>query len=327
MVSASVMQKIQARGRYLETAEPGKDELGPLKWLPGRWANVPNLPGRGWNMIALPFANPQGAPYRLLVNQYNEELVFDKLSGAVPNRGIGDGPPVETDQLIMALDYAQTIKQIAADDQPVSGKAGDAGLDIHHEPGLFLYITNHQTTHNGKLLDVARLGTIPHGDSLLALGHWEEIDGPPVIPDVSGFPIGGPPEDSPYFDPYHHYRDNPFLDLFDPNRPAQLLAAANQGVDIVKTTVLDMDTTIETGGIKNIPFVVKEANAAEMKSTFWIQELAEKDEDGNPKLRLQYLQIIMLDFFDRRDGMPGLIRWPHISINTMEKVGPAPSMS
>ena len=28
---------------------------------------------------------------------------------------------------------------------------------------------------------------------------------------------------------------------------------------------------------------------------------------------------IMLDFFDRRDGK-GLIRWPHVSINTMEKL-------
>ena len=57
-----------------------------------------------------------------------------------------------------------------------------------------------------------------------------------------------------------------------------------------------------------------------MKSTFWIQELAEKDKHGKPKLRLQYSQVVMLDFFPRRDGMPGRIAWPHISINTMEKV-------
>ena len=81
-----------------------------------------------------------------------------------------------------------------------------------------------------------------------------------------------------------------------------------------------VDTAVETGGIVNIPFIVKQANAADMKSTFWIQELAEQDDSGNPKLRLQYLQIVLLDFFERRDGLPGLIRWPHVSINTMEKV-------
>jgi hypothetical protein len=58
-----------------------------------------------------------------------------------------------------------------------------------------------------------------------------------------------------------------------------------------------------------------------MNSTFWIQELEDKDLQGKPKLRLQYLQVVILDFFPRRDGMPGLIRWPHISINTMERVG------
>ena len=34
-------------------------------------------------------------------------------------------------------------------------------------------------------------------------------------------------------------------------------------------------------------------------------------------------KVVLLDFFPRRDGMPGLIRWPHISVNTMERVGSA----
>ncbi len=61
----------------------------------------------------------------------------------------------------------------------------------------------------------------------------------------------------------------------------------------------------------------KTLKAMKMKSTFWIQEI---DDNGTRKLRLQYSQIVMLDFFPRRDGLPGLIRWPHVSINTLEKV-------
>ena len=58
-----------------------------------------------------------------------------------------------------------------------------------------------------------------------------------------------------------------------------------------------------------------------MKSTFWIQELAEKDEDGKPKLRLQYSQVVMLHFFrPREDEFPGRAVWPHISIATLEKM-------
>jgi hypothetical protein len=29
---------------------------------------------------------------------------------------------------------------------------------------------------------------------------------------------------------------------------------------------------------------------------------------------------VMLDFFPRRDGQPGRISWPHVSINTLTKV-------
>ena len=87
-----------------------------------------------------------------------------------------------------------------------------------------------------------------------------------------------------------------------------------------------MDTTAHTGGINNIPFIVKQANASEMKSTFFIQELAETDEWGNPKLRMQYVQVVQLDFFGRFDGGPGRIKWPHVSINTLEKVSDTVSL-
>ncbi len=132
----------------------------------------------------------------------------------------------------------------------------------------------------------------------------------------------GSPEDlnSPYLAPYKHFHDNLFKGLFDPTSPNDLLKAANEGVDILRTTTLAVDTTTPTGGIVNIPFIVKQANAASMKSTFWIQELAEQDVNGNPKLRLQYSQVAMLEFFPRRDGLPGVISWPHVSINTLEKV-------
>ena len=35
---------------------------------------------------------------------------------------------------------------------------------------------------------------------------------------------------------------------------------------------------------------------------------------------MQYVQVVMLDFFPRRDGLPGRISWPHVSINTLTKV-------
>ena len=219
------------------------------------------------------------------------------------------------------------IKQIDAEDRvatlvdplPESGLAGDPGLAIHHEPGLFLHMTNQLTDG----IDIARLGTIPHGDTVLALGRSEVIDGPPVIPPVNGLPIGVSMDvdNNPYLGPYKHYRDAPFNGLFNPVEPQALLSAGMPG-NIVRTTKLEMDTTLDHAGIVNIPFIVRQANAGTMKSTFWICELDELDANGDPKLVLMYLQVIMLDFFPRFDGAAGLIRWPHVSINAMQKADP-----
>jgi hypothetical protein len=328
---ASILQTMTRRSRTLELARSGDEELGPLRMLPGVWSNLPGLPGRGWNMIALPFATGPNSPfnYRLLLNQYNETLRFTLVDKGVPNRGIeGAGAAaMQADQRVVTLDYEQSIAQIAADDRvanganaanvPSSGEAGHPGLAIHHEPGLWLYLLNHAE----ESLDVARLSSIPHGNSVLALGSSQDVDGMPTIDFVDGLPIGVPRDlDSPYLAPYRHYRDQLFRGLFDPTDPVALLREANRNVAIRKTTVLEVDTTRPTGGLVNISFIERQADAASMNATFWIQELEETDAFGQPKLRLQYAQVVMLDFFPRRDGLPGRIAWPHVSINTLEKI-------
>ena len=306
--------------RIITVPKSGAVDLGPLTLLPGKWANLPDLPGRGWNMIALPFFQAGSRlDYRLLLNQYNEELEFFLVDKGVPNRGVqrNGSPTVQTDQLVVTVDYEQDIRQIKAADSPVSNKAGDPGLAIHHEPGLWLFMLDQ--VENG--IDLARLATIPHGNSVLALGRSEQFDGPPKIPEVNGLPIGVNMDlTNPYLAPYKQFHDKLFENLFDPTIPHKLLEGANQGVTVKKTTQLEVDTSIPTGGIVSIPFIKKQANAATMKSTFWIEELNELNANGKPRMRLQYLQIVMLEFFDRRDGLPGLIQWPHVSINTLEWV-------
>jgi hypothetical protein len=319
MLSLERITALRDQGRRVELAQPGDSDLGPLQLLPGTWKNIPNLIGRGWNMIALPFATQPDSPidYRLLLNQYNEELKFTVVDKAVPNRGVKrDGGITNTDQFVVTLDYEQVIQQIAAEDQPVSGLAGNPGIAIHHEPGLWLHMTNE--TDEGS--DIGRLGTIPHGDALLALGKGVVSDGAPTIPAINGLPIGITQAlTNPYLAPYEHFHKNPFMGVFDPTEPHLLLRAATPA-NVVRTTTLSVSTKVETAGIVNIPFITRQANAAEMISTFWIMELEEQGLDGRPRLVMQYLQIVLLDFFQRRDGMPGLIRWPHVSINTMEKI-------
>ena len=320
------LPSMDGQQRRVEVAKAQDPDLGPLKDLPGKWEGR----GRGWNMIALPFAGPGPLDYRLLLNQYDEELSFDLVDKGVPNRGVSPDHNHQRDQFIVTLDYQQVVKQVAVVDEPASTVTGVPGNAIHHEPGLFLNMLNR--IPDG--FDIARLATVPHGDAALALGKSSRVQGPPQIRAVNALPLGVNPDvdNNPYLAPYKHFRDNPFKGTvpgagfpgFDPTQPHLLLQLANQGANIARTTVLDLDTSNPTGGIKNIPFVVKQADAASMRSTFWINEMA-PDAGGHVEFQLQYLQIVMLDFFPKRDGLPGRIQWPHVSINTLTKASNAPA--
>ena len=322
MTTDTQIDTIDGENRHIAVAQPFDKELGPFGTLPGRWVGQ----GRGWNMIALPFAQPGRLDYRLLLNQYDEELNFSLVDKAVPNRGVTDDHEKQIDQKVVTLDYEQVIHQVAVVDEPASTVTGLPGNAIHHEPGLFLHMKNRIGTAG---FDIARLGTIPHGDAVLALGHGTFQPGLAPVPAIDGLPLGVTPdiENNPYLAPYKHFHDNPFkgnvgfpgFPGFDPTAPHLLLEAGTAGQTFTQTTVLEFDSTNPTGGIKNIPFVVKRADAASMKATFWIQELA-PEPDGLVVLQMQYLQVVMLDFFPRRDGLPGRISWPHVSINTLTKV-------
>ena len=307
------IQKFVDLGREISLAKAGDEDLGPFKSLPeGVWVTE----DRGWNMIALPFADSP-LKYRLLLNQYKEQLVFSEVDKGIPNRGIDPDTGGSQDQFLVGIDYQQKVQQISVAEEPFSGLQGSIGAEIHHEPGLFLHMINHETDG----LNIARLATVPHGDSLLALGTaQEDILGAPNIPEINGLPIGGPTDlGAAYLSPYKLFHENLFEGLFDPTLPNALLNRANSGLNIVRHTRLHFDTKLQTGGIFNIPFIVKQANATEMTSTFWISEI--EDNQGNVELQLQYSQVVMLDFFPRKDGEPGLIKWPHVSINTLRKVG------
>ena len=134
--------------RVYEIAKQDDDDLGPLKLLPGKWEGR----GTGWNMIALPFqAAPAGsAPFRLLMNQYNERLEFSFVDKGVPNRGLlrPKLDPTDFDQRVVTLDYQQSINQVATEDRPGQWRPGRSG-GFAYSPRTGPVSLHDQSPHTG----------------------------------------------------------------------------------------------------------------------------------------------------------------------------------
>jgi hypothetical protein len=124
-------------------------QLGLLGDLAGTWH------GRGFNLIARP-DKEGGGPLFLELNQTHETLVVEPIASSIPNRGFA-----QDDIELFGLTYLQKISDA------VTGGA------LHIEPGI--WVTQQATTAPpetpaaGSQI-VARMGTIPHGNALLAQG-------------------------------------------------------------------------------------------------------------------------------------------------------------
>jgi len=318
--------------RKISDAKRGDPTLGPLTNLPGTWQGS----GTGWNMIALPVRNGV-APhnFRLLLNQFNETLSFTKLDGPVPNRG----RPL--DQFGVALQYIQDVGQVAAVDSVGSAISPLGAAAIHHEPGFFINFSEPLTHGEDHLLDLVRLGSIPHGDAVNALGFSDTFANasfpditPAAIGDFSSLPIGAGPRDlsNPYLAPYKKFQGIansfkgdvtsavvPNFPGFDPNTPLDLLVFAPQGTAPPKfktVTRLILDTHLG-GNIVNTPFIVRQADSTQMRFVMWIEEFDDST-PGTPHFQLQYAQKVLLEFFPSLDQPHRKIIWPHISINTLK---------
>jgi hypothetical protein len=136
------------------------DKLGLLRELAGTWQ------GTGFNLIARPDFKDKADLY-LQLNQTRETLKFEPITASIPNRGFG-----QDDIELFGLTYLQQIT-----DAPTGGL-------LHIEPGL--WITQPSTTYPPESAPpgaqiVGRLGTIPHGSSLLAQGTAQPFTGPPTL--------------------------------------------------------------------------------------------------------------------------------------------------
>ncbi|HEY5317047.1 MAG TPA: heme-binding protein [Solirubrobacteraceae bacterium] len=287
------------------------DPLGPLADLPGTWT------GHGFNTIWRPH-HPDNPQDRFLeLNLTTETLVFTKINGAIPNRGL-----VMPDISLFGLTYMQQISET------------DSGAGLHIEPGIWAHVP--ATTDPSEPTTVVRMASIPHGTVILAQGTTQSLEGgPPNIPDnnIIPFAIGTPPPANSDFASGEQEFPELNLGIHTAFRhassgvtqamvknPNSVLQEAIHGKPMKSRTFIKISTThspIKGGGTANTAFLAAapnppggNANAVEVDATFWIETLP--GAGGQPDiLQLQYSQLVQLDF----NGL----RWPHVTVATLRK--------
>jgi hypothetical protein len=221
-------------------AQTSVAELGPLADLVGVWIGT-----QGWELIGVPEGAPGGKEgFTFIARPYAEIVSFTPIGAPVPNRG---GPAGE--MFITGLMYDMRIADLVTNEP------------LHLETGMWLNLSD---VPGGTPPDepIVRSASIPHGDSVLALGTSSETAGPPDIPLPSAVPDPGPKPLAGYTEPWLQQIPSPYDAnvKFNPGIPNQVLKDALAGLSVVKTTTLSVSTD-GGGGILNIPFVDANANA------------------------------------------------------------------
>src|SRR5580700_1929666 len=171
--------------------------LGPLAFLAGSWR------GPGFNAIwrpdnpeSLPQTTPLDQTKRFLeLNLTHDSFDFHVIPGVVPNRGLNP----QTDLSLYGLHYLQRTSD--ADPKPSPkvlppGYSTTAGQALHIEPGLFMNVPAAipGTTPPGNTDTIVRMGSIPHGVTVLMQGPNPGTTptlGPPTIPPLTPFSTPG----------------------------------------------------------------------------------------------------------------------------------------
>jgi hypothetical protein len=310
----------------VEAAQAG-DPLGPLAELPGPGDTPGTWVGHGFNAIWRPHRLTSGQDRFLELNLTDDKLVFTRINGDIPNRGL-DMPNIN----MHGVTYMQQINE-----------AGNPAAGLHVEPGIWAVVP--QTTNPAEPQTVVRMASIPHGTVINAQGVFQVIaGGPQNIPDNNILPFffNTPPPTNAQFDQVAltfseldlsiptTFRQKP-AGITDPDlqkiikNPNSVLQSALQtslqGTSMKSRTFLHISTTDSVikggGGTANTAFLtastdpqVGNARATQVHATFWIETIAGTGGHADT-LQLQYTQLVMLDF----NG----IHWPHVTVGTLVK--------
>lgn len=283
-------------------------KLGPLAGLIGTWVSTKT---NGFNVMPIPQATgPNG--FILKNFSYYEVTTFSAIQGKVANRGgtyEQDCYTLFYEQRVFFSDGPQANQLVHAENGAwlnlITGPQGQGPLN--DPPNIPSPPAPDPIPPQTPARQIVKQVSVPHGNSILAMGNVAVYDGAPTIPDVNALPIDAPPEFSA---PYG--TDIPSNPNVNPNVVLQgaLSALAGLGISVVRTQQIDVDSS-NHGDVANIPFIKRHADVTRFSNTMWLEELS------NGQLLLQYSQTIDLKFAAANGER---YVFPHIVANTLTKV-------
>ena len=293
---------------------------GPLAKLVGTWNSPVDNP-TGYNVMPVPAGNVQNQPAGLNDFQsknfyYYEEMTFT-APGEAPNRG------QEFQQGCYGLTYEQRVYFAPGTgvgdltDRPAVPTANQNTL-VHFENGLWLHLDYEAqptgayppptlpppTVSQPAATSFAKQVSVPHGNSILAVGSATTSVGPPTF-DTST------PNEKPFNIPGENI----------PNPTVVLQAQLSNLGTVASTTAITVKADASVGGgVSNLIFEQGNADVTGYEMTLWILDI----EGGGTVL--QYVQKIPMTFYITTSPSPegtGNQGTPttfyHITANTLVK--------
>lgn len=267
--------------------------------------------------------------------------------------------------------YTQTSQAVFYDQQVMFAEGPGCGTVVHVENGAWLYFASapqmaepygNTPIENGPVMKqppyitVAKQISVPHGNSVLALGNVDRNDGDDFNDNDDGLGgntiLKGAPIIPDGFVPYPAPADTstvPFPDVFkesigaaqgfenpnpvwtrNPNRPLQLAIEEIQPKCFIHWRVTTMPLPGGHGFVTNVPFEQQKSNVVEYWADYWMlsKEEYKGGKETTPQFDyLAYTQTILMDMMLSVDGGKEFkkYRFPHVTCNTVKRLPGTPT--
>lgn len=298
--------------------------LGPIIHLVGNWTSIPEGT-YAYNVMPLPEDSHEDL-FILKNFAYSEEMTFAKIPGTAPNRGGG------FTQVANTLFYEQRVYFSPGGIVPANAEH----TLVHAENGSWLYlnITNQQEgafpdkdSPNVPLPDgvpalpvqpaqkeICKQMSVPHGNSILAVGSVETGKGKPTIKQVNTIPMYN---GAPYG--VSQYGASKIVDGVETNpniNPNIKLVDYLNSAGVTVTDYIHYHVNAPESEITNISFETKHAKVSAYDQDIWILNPS----SAQPIMMYSQNITLDLDLVSSASTESIVVRFPHITCNVLTSV-------